>query len=310
MIVNNGDNNFRLLDKKECLGKNRLDIFKNNYIDGGLSDFALIQCGSCLDTNESNNIGYWTSTLKNKKKVYSVLNSKEHINNVDDCNVGTRVCVSLDFIYESNFEKKFIFNEDGANYVLFGIYPQNIVSDELHEILESKYLDKSLIKTFNKFTINNGIDKFIPKKLDVYEYEGNRYIRFSTNNLSNDANTNLGDNVWIMVSPIKWIIDEKENIAVSDKVLFGGVAYKYNSSDKHKKKNNSQNVQFNFKKYKGADEFDNYTIFKFMNNYFGNEIFQAYNPIKRINNDKISTVCNNNNNSYYGDTLVRRLIKK
>ena len=64
-----------------------------------------------------------------------------------------------------------------------------------------------------------------------YEYNGKKYIRFvgdsncSGETLSNGRVVRKGVPYWVEVEPIKWIIDEKADVALSKKILFAGVIF-------------------------------------------------------------------------------------
>lgn len=74
--------------------------------------------------------------------------------------------------------------------------------------------------------------------------------------LSDGRTIQDGDVYWINVEPIKWMIDERTNIALSKKLIFSG-------------------VQFNRRcNYKG--DFDRTDIKEFMDKYFSREITPNY----------------------------------
>ena len=130
------------------------------------------------------------------------------------------------------------------------------------------YKESSIIKTGKNYTIDSRKwDEYNEpfKELILEEYlfsNGKRYVRVKTNScynyseitLSNGKRYKNGDYVWVEVSPIKWLIDEKNDIALSEKILFAG-------------------VQFNHEKnYKG--DFDRTDIKWFMDTYFVKEIIK------------------------------------
>mgnify|MGYP002513975070 CR=1 FL=1 len=67
-----------------------------------------------------------------------------------------------------------------------------------------------------------------------------------------DNSYDLGDICWIKVEPIKWLVDERANIALSKKIIFSGVQFK------------------NRRDYKG--DFDRTDIKQFMDKHFSKDI--------------------------------------
>lgn len=94
-----------------------------------------------------------------------------------------------------------------------------------------------------------------------YEYNGKKYIRFvgdyncKCGKLSDGRTIQEGTAYWIEVSPIKWMIDKKTNIAFSKKIIFAG-------------------VQFNKENYDG--DFENTDIYRFLNEVFANDIIPGF----------------------------------
>ena len=68
-----------------------------------------------------------------------------------------------------------------------------------------------------------------------YKYNGKKYIRCRSENyidwfLSDHDLCIRGENYWIEVEPIVWLVDEDRDLAVSDMILFAGVRYKKSES--------------------------------------------------------------------------------
>lgn len=100
--------------------------------------------------------------------------------------------------------------------------------------------------------------RFQARNFEEYEFQGKKYIRFITNSdfdnvtLSNGTIVHPDSIYWISVEPIKWLVDEKADIALSKKLLFAGVQFKHERD------------------YDG--DFDKTDIKKFMDDYFSKEI--------------------------------------
>ena len=73
--------------------------------------------------------------------------------------------------------------------------------------------------------------EFNPEQNIEYEYNGKRYVRIKLNGfylfetLSNGINYSKYDNVWFEVQPVKWLIDEKAGIMVTEKIIFAGIPF-------------------------------------------------------------------------------------
>ena len=159
---------------------------------------------------------------------------------------------------------------DGILEVEYGEYPQRVAPKELQNILEFayNYNQSSIRKTGKTYTTdsrkNDEVDeKFKVQIIDEYLFsDGKRYVRVKSNQyfykeftLSNGEKYKEGDYVWVEVMPIKWLVDEKEDIALSERILFAGVQFK-NESD-----------------YKG--DFSTTDIKKFMDTYFSKDIIRT-----------------------------------
>ena len=147
----------------------------------------------------------------------------------------------------------------------YGEYPQSAVSKSLQNDLESLFNRGSLKRTGKTYTTDSRrytqYEAGFSKQEHIeYEYNGRRFVRVKVNSffdgedfsLSNGLKYKDGDYVFIEVEPIKWLIDEKEKIAISKNILFAG-------------------VQFNkIRNYKG--NFSKTDVKSFMDSYFSKEI--------------------------------------
>lgn len=102
---------------------------------------------------------------------------------------------------------------------------------------------------------------FLARTNTEYEYNGNKYIRLVGDFngfgkiLSDGTPVKRGDIYWIRVEPITWLVDEKEDIALSKKIIFSGVRF-----DNDITKNR---------------DFDKSEIKKFMDDYFSKDIIPS-----------------------------------
>lgn len=119
-----------------------------------------------------------------------------------------------------------------AQEVIYGEYPQYAASLDLQETLKREYKNKKLKKTNRKYTMNQAsihkdYTRFKPLVLDEYIYNDKKYVRVISpiqEILSNGVEYSYIDEVWIEVSPIKWLVDKDENILISKNILIGGIS--------------------------------------------------------------------------------------
>ena len=126
---------------------------------------------------------------------------------------------------------------NGTEEVEYGEYPQNAADSRMQNILESEY-NRGMNKTGRSYTFdsvkyddyNTG---FKPVTYEEYEYQGKKYIRIKANSdfggdrfmLSNGVKYRDGDYVWVEVSPVKWLIDDRTGILISKKGLVSGIRF-------------------------------------------------------------------------------------
>ncbi|MEI3507525.1 MAG: hypothetical protein V8R01_00005 [Bacilli bacterium] len=90
---------------------------------------------------------------------------------------------------------------------------------------------KSYTTDFRKY--NEYSKPFSPQEHLEYEYNGRKYVKVKANSyfdgglfqLSTGDKYRDGDDVWVAVEPIKWLVDEKADIALSKNIIFAGVQF-------------------------------------------------------------------------------------
>ena len=126
---------------------------------------------------------------------------------------------------------------NGTEEVEYGEYPQYAADLMMQSILELEY-NRGMKKTGRSYTFdsvkyddyNTG---FKPVTYEEYEYQGKKYIRIKANSdfdgnkfkLSNGAFYRDDDYVWVEVSPVKWLIDDRTGILVSKIGLVSGIRF-------------------------------------------------------------------------------------
>ena len=127
---------------------------------------------------------------------------------------------------------------NGTEEVEYGEYPQNAADLIRQNILESEY-NRGMNKTGRSYTFDSvktdGYNRgFKPVTYEEYEYQGKKYIRIKANfdyfyhdglMLSNGGTYRDGNYVWVEVSPVKWLIDDKTGILISKKGLVSGIRF-------------------------------------------------------------------------------------
>lgn len=126
---------------------------------------------------------------------------------------------------------------NGTEEVEYGEYPQNAADSRMQNILESEY-NRGMNKTGRSYTFDSTEPDdydtgFKPVTYEEYEYQGEEYIRIKANSylsgnkfkLSNGVEYRDGDYVWVEVSPVKWLIDDRTGILISKKGLVSGIRF-------------------------------------------------------------------------------------
>ena len=150
--------------------------------------------------------------------------------------------------------------------VEYGEYPQTTCSFEENEVLEKQFGKFGGVLNTGKTYTTDLVEKeqinieFQPRKFIEYEYQNKKYIRFL-------ANQNMGETLstrceiiyqnpyWIKVEPVKWLVNERTNIAIIKDIIVAGIQF-----------NNERN-------YKG--DFNTTNAKKYLDTYFSKEIIPS-----------------------------------
>ena len=158
--------------------------------------------------------------------------------------------------------------KNGIFEVEYGYYPQKAVAKDLQEKLETARRSRRITITqnsyFTDFERNNSYDtSFQPQTCPEYEYNGKNYVRIRANScynayftLSNGEKYKNGDYVWVEVQPVKWFVDKKAKLMITEKIIFAG-------------------VQFAEKGPYRTEDFDKTNIKKFMDGPFARDLLQT-----------------------------------
>lgn len=229
---------FTFLTKNQIDGKNQLDIFKKHTTRCAATDFALLS--GCKTTmthgilNEKNKVettGYWWTQTRDRGSKVMVADDEGLM--YDEYLQTT--CIGARPVFK--IEPQLLNELKGKTEFEYGSYPQTSVPRELNEKLTEKFVKGELKKSSQSYPDTDLIS--LKKQYNqpdneyhrTYEYNGKIYIykhgdRTRSNTvLSNRRKIIDREMYWIEVEPIKWLIDEKEGIAISKKILFSGVPF-------------------------------------------------------------------------------------
>ena len=269
---------FTFLTEEQCFGSDKLDILKKRGTKAAITDFSVLLGGWVSSEHVENDSSlegrtgyYWTKSDDgdNDARVVSTLGYVNYYN-VSLRDGGARPALPFSEVSsiptngESGKRAK-----DGVLEVEYGYYPQKAASRDMQERLERAYRSGNISKTRNSYTTdsrryNAYNEKFVPKQHEEYEYNGKRYVRVEANSdfgsntftLSNGENYRDGDNVWVEVSPVKWLVDERAKVMITDKLIFSG-------------------VQFNHTRNYHTRDFDRTDIKTFMDKYLSRDLVQS-----------------------------------
>lgn len=121
----------------------------------------------------------------------------------------------------NNFKKMNV----NYKYIEYGEYPAWTINNELSSTLEALYLKGELPESGKFYNIPMFTDRYDKANYYIikeYLYNDKRYVRVKAVHdvyLSNKQKYNKGDYIWIQVSPIKWLYDEKTKILISNYIL-------------------------------------------------------------------------------------------
>ena len=192
---------------------------------------------------------------------------------------AVRPALQSSVIFSQIFPNR-VMGYNGIEEVEYGEYPQNAADSRMQNILESEY-NRGMNKTGRSYTFDSvkydDYDTgFKPVTYEEYEYQGKKYIRIKANSdfcgdkfmLSNGVQYRDGDYVWVEVSPVKWLIDDKTGILISKKGLVSGIRFLNKSTN-----------------YKG--DFSKTEMKEYLDRYMSKELFQTNKTKETVNEEEI-----------------------
>lgn len=178
---------------------------------------------------------FWTRSDDNDNDVRAVdRDGDRHLNFRYGRSGAVRPALQSSVIF-SQISPNRVRGYNGTEEVEYGEYPQYAADSRMQSILESEY-NRGMNKTGRSYTfdsVNDYDTGFNPVTYEEYEYQGKKYIRIRANSdfdgnkfkLSNGVEYRDGDYVWVEVSPVKWLIDDRTGILVSKIGLVSGIRF-------------------------------------------------------------------------------------
>ena len=263
------NNKFTLLSEEEIFGSQRIDIISKMGDMCAISDFAILLGGyvsdDCFIEDDNSLKGRTTWWLTRSSGGVSNVTSVNDDGGPGWNEAGKRsggVRPVLPFSSISDISPNVVWGRSGLLEVEYGEYPQYAVDTRLARILDSEYSAGRLKKTGKTYTTDSRLwdansESFEPRKHYEYEYNGKKYVKVKyckdiSCKLSNGESYQNGDEVWVEVAPIKWLVDEKSGLILSKTCLASGIRFS-NDND-----------------YWGY--FDRTEMYMFLNKYFAKDI--------------------------------------
>ena len=272
---------FTFLTQEQFFEDDKLDIFKKRGTKAAVTDFSIL-LGAYVsnyhvdgDSSLEGRTGYyWTRSDDGAidARVVDESGNSDYYT-VRKRSGGARPALPFSSIYRiptngvSGRRAK-----DGILEVEYGYYPQNAVSKDMQTRLEREYSSGRIRKTGNGYTTDSRPydaydaydDSFLAQRHEEYEYNGKRYVRVQANSyydekdftLSNGEDYCDGNSVWVEVAPVKWLVDERAKMMITEKLIFAG-------------------VQFNKERNYHTRDFDRTDIKTFMDRYLARDLVQV-----------------------------------
>ena len=235
-------NEITLLSDEQTFGSQQIDVIDKMGRMCAISDFAII-LGACVsdayhvvgDRSLKGRTGWWY--LSSSAGAGDV----RYVNGTGDrlwTYAGKRSCAVrpvLPYSNISDISPNGVRGREGFLEVEYGEYPQYVVDTSLARTLESNFLAGRINKTGKTYTTDSrkwdeNSSPFRAQVHEEYEYNGKRYIRTKYINihsykLSNGQTYKEEDTVWLEVSPLKWIVDERARLLVSKNLIASGLRF-------------------------------------------------------------------------------------
>ena len=268
--MNFNNNEFTLLSDEQTFGSQQIDVIKKMGGKCAISDFAIL-LGAYVssdyhvdgDNSMRGRTGWWyLSSSYGDGDVRDVVKDGDRFWTHAGKRSGA-VRPALPFSNISDISLNGVKGRHGFLEVEYGEYPQYAVDTNLGRILDDSFQAGVLRRTGKTYTTdsrrwNANSERFSPVQHEEFEYNGKRYVRVKSNDtdenfkLSNGVTVHPGMYVWLEVSPIKWIVDDRAKMLVSKTLLASGIRF------------------CNDRQYNG--DFKNTEMYQYLNTYFARDM--------------------------------------
>ena len=241
--MNFNNNEFTLLSDEQTFGSQQIDVIKKMGRKCAISDFAIL-LGAYVssdyhvdgDNSMRGRTGWWYLSSSDG---YGNVRGVNEESNRTYTHAGKRsgaVRPALPFSNISDISMNGVKGRHGFLEVEYGEYPQYAVYTNLGRILDDSFQAGVLRRTGKTYTTDSrrwdaNSERFSPVQHEEFEYNGKRYVRVKSNDthenfkLSNGVTVHPGMYVWLEVSPIKWIVDDRAKMLVSKTLLASGIRF-------------------------------------------------------------------------------------
>lgn len=245
--------------KEQIFGECRLKPIEKRGTAAFITDYAILNGGHySIDDNTLKNNGSYFLNYYEKIKNQGILNYVDEFGKIErgyiTKGVGIRPILNFSEICRLYPNLKIETASDGVLEVLFGEYLQmaadSDMQNELNNIMLVNQLSvtkekreelkeimglEEIIKTDYSYTRNTyRYNSFYPETIPVYEYKKRKFAKVVANTMFfNNCNFELenleeyknGDGVWVEEQPIKWLVSEKEDVMISEKIIQAGIRF-------------------------------------------------------------------------------------
>ena len=274
----------------------QLEVISKYGTNAAITDLCILTGGYLCENTKYNinedrsltgRIGwFWTRSNDGDNDVRAVDKEGNRCYSIRYARNGTvRPALQSSVIFSQIYQSR-VSGYNRTEEVELGEYPQWAVSLEMQCLLEKIYETGKLNKTGGSYTFdsvkyNDYNTGFKPVTYEEYEYQGNKYIRIKANSdfdggkfmLSNGACYKDGDYVWVEVSPVKWLIDQKTHTLISKYGLLSG-------------------IEFLDKEHEYHGDFSKTRMYEYLNSYMIKDLFQNVNCIQKGSDNNIEEPLN------------------
>ena len=246
--MNNQD--LTLLSEGQIWGNDKesqLEVIRKYGTKAAITDLCVLT-GSYLCDDTDYNIDedsslkgrtswFWTRSDDNANDVRAVAEDGNMYDRYSHIRHGVVRPVLKSSVIFSQISPNRVRGYNGTEEVEYGEYPQYAADSRMQSILELEY-NRGIKKTGRSYTFDSVkyddyCTGFKPVTYEEYEYQEKKYIRIRANSdfggnkfkLSNGAFYRDDDYVWVEVSPVKWLIDDRTGILVSKIGLVSGIRF-------------------------------------------------------------------------------------